>query len=234
LVHAGFFIRIKIAPKVKIKLVTCVSEVCVRGTGYLTHLCQGDKGDGVPGTLEGDMCQGDGGVDTFEGSCMLNSNKNTAVLGMGNPLMGDDAFGSFVIQELKKQPEINADLIDAGTDSAAVLDVFLKYRYVILIDAVDFKAKPGSLCRISFHDLQKMQQDLTLSLHNINPVSVLKLAGHVKQRSSKTKKATSGGYLLGIQPKNIGPGFGLSPDVEKALPRAVDIIIRSLTTEDLR
>jgi len=180
--------------------------------------------------------QSDGVVDTLSegiwGIMMHYPNNTTAVLCIGNLLMGDDAFGSFVIQELKKYPSLKADLIDAGTDPATVLDAFFKYGHIILIDAVDFKAEPGTLCRVGFNDLRKLQQDFAMSIHNLNPASMLKLIEQMQQRSGNTKEAIPDGYLLGIQPKNISPGLGLSPAVEKALPRAVDFIIKSLSKID--
>lgn len=156
--------------------------------------------------------------------------KNTAVLGIGNPLMGDDGFGYFIIQELQKKTGINADIIDAGTDPGIVLEALLSYEYLILIDTLDFNEKPGTLCRVSFNDLQKIDQDLSFSIHHINPITMLKLVRQM-QKAGKTLAFEPKGYLLGIQPKNISPGLGLSPDLVKALPRAVDFIIKTLSTK---
>lgn len=159
---------------------------------------------------------------------MLSIQHTTAVVGIGNSLMGDDGFGSTVIKELKTIPELNADLIDAGTDPGLILDVLLSYQYIIMVDVLDFCQRPGTLCRLSFDDIKKIDFGRILSLHNLNLVAMLKLAERIQKSGANPTNRTPQGYILGIQPEKIKPGIGLSPTVAKALPRVVDLIIQSI------
>ena len=72
---------------------------------------------------------------------------NVAIVGLGNVLMGDDAFGPYVVASLQAHydfPE-GVELIDAGTPGHE-LSVYLDGRDVlIVVDAVQAAGSPGDL-----------------------------------------------------------------------------------------
>jgi Ni,Fe-hydrogenase maturation factor len=60
------------------------------------------------------------------------------VLGLGNRLVGEDGFGSAVIEMLRGRPDLPAavDLVDAHTDLLAQVETLASYDEVVLVDVV--------------------------------------------------------------------------------------------------
>ena len=60
------------------------------------------------------------------------------VLGLGNRLVGEDGFGSAVIEMLRGRPDLPAavDLVDAHTDLLAQVEMLGAYDEVVLVDVV--------------------------------------------------------------------------------------------------
>jgi Ni,Fe-hydrogenase maturation factor len=60
------------------------------------------------------------------------------VLGLGNPLVGEDGFGGAVIEWLRRRPDLSAgvDLVDAHTDLLAQVETLASYDEVVLVDVV--------------------------------------------------------------------------------------------------
>lgn len=59
------------------------------------------------------------------------------IIGLGNPLMGDDGAGIQVVNELQKLdlPDY-VDVIDGGTPGVGLIDMMSGYSRVIVVDAV--------------------------------------------------------------------------------------------------
>jgi len=89
-------------------------------------------------------------------------------LGLGNPILSDDAVGIRVVEEIKsivgKKDGIEFTVGDiAGVD---ILDVIRGYDELVIVDAVKKGGTPGSLYTISLDELNDSIH-LT-SIHSIN------------------------------------------------------------------
>jgi hydrogenase maturation protease len=107
------------------------------------------------------------------------SNK-TLLLGLGNPLSGDDCFGSQVIERLQNEAELPPDvtLINAHTDLLNYLEDFAKYDRVILIDAIlDTERKLGEPGRVLLMEEASFQSwpEESQSVHQMSPLLATKL-----------------------------------------------------------
>lgn len=71
--------------------------------------------------------------------------KKALIIGVGNLLRGDDAFGSLAAQRLKGRLVVK--VVDAGSAPENYLGSIVKENpdTVLLIDAVDFGGQPGEL-----------------------------------------------------------------------------------------
>ncbi|MCX6546154.1 MAG: hydrogenase maturation protease [Acidobacteria bacterium] len=60
------------------------------------------------------------------------------VLGLGNPLVGEDGFGGAVVEWLRRRSDLPADvdLVDAHTDLLAQVETLASYDEVVLVDVV--------------------------------------------------------------------------------------------------
>jgi hydrogenase maturation protease len=74
---------------------------------------------------------------------------DTLVVGLGNPILGDDGVGWRVIDELDGMDHGDASLQQACVGGVSLMEIMVGYRRAIIVDAViDPEAVPGSVwCR---------------------------------------------------------------------------------------
>jgi len=147
--------------------------------------------------------------------------KNILVLGLGNILLGDEGVGVRVIEQLlsRSLPD-EIEVIDGGTAGYELINFFEGKEKVIIVDAVKTNDTPGSVYKM---DLSVVQEDETvqLSLHQIGLKNVFKMASMMDLNPEVT--------LIGIVPKNYQDyNIGLSKDVEKAMPLAIETVLKEL------
>jgi hydrogenase maturation protease len=156
------------------------------------------------------------------------------VAGIGNIFLGDDGFGVEVVRRLAARPlppdvrgDVNVDVRIKdfgirGFDLAFALDTA---EIVILVDAVSRGEAPGTIYTIE-PDVDNLQGSgasdaRTPDAHSMDPIEVLRLA---KQMNIEPGRI----LLVGCEPATFGPEgegqMGLSPPVEGAVDRAVELI----------
>jgi hydrogenase maturation protease len=109
------------------------------------------------------------------------ASRKTLILGVGNPLSGDDIFGSQVLQRLhqnKKNLPPGITLVDAHTDLLNHIEDFAEYENVLLIDAIldpeGKLAEPGNVVALD-EEKFKSFSEVSQSVHQISPLMALKL-----------------------------------------------------------
>lgn len=81
----------------------------------------------------------------------------TLVLGLGNELLSDDAVGIFAARALKEKLSDKVDVIESSLAGLALLDFFIGYERVIVIDAVKTgRRPPGTIYELSPEDLDSV------------------------------------------------------------------------------
>jgi hydrogenase maturation protease len=95
------------------------------------------------------------------------------VICFGNPLHGDDGFGSAVYSCLSQTAGLPADvrIFDAGTCGLNALSLFENCQEAILIDALEPNGQPG---HISQPDAQSFLGDSSWPLHALDVGYLLK------------------------------------------------------------
>lgn len=108
---------------------------------------------------------------------MSTNKRRVIVIGLGNPLMGDDGLGLAVLDELRTgyalPPEV--ELVDGGTWGINLLPVIEDADELILIDAIDVGAAPGTFVRLE-HDRLPRYLATKISPHQVDLRDVLGLA----------------------------------------------------------
>jgi hydrogenase maturation protease len=139
----------------------------------------------------------------------------TLVLGVGNPLMGDDGLGpaalARLLQEWSLPPEISWR--DGGTGGLEILPEIEQAERVLVIDAIDVGAAPGADVVLERHELPRCC-GLRISPHEVGLRDLLALA---ELRGRLPSQAAA----LGLQPGRIALPPGLSDEVEGRLPDLV-------------
>jgi hydrogenase maturation protease len=92
-----------------------------------------------------------------------------------------------------------------------------------LIDAIDFKAEPGSVFEGRIEDLDVLEA--RSSTHALSPLSFLRI---IKEVTGRPEEA----ILIGVQPKSLEEGEGLSEEVEGAVSEVIDRVMRLIGLED--
>lgn len=142
----------------------------------------------------------------------------TAVMGAGNLLMSDDGVGVHVVQVLRTRKGLPGDvkLIDAGTAALDVLPLLDGIDRLIIVDAVKGGGAPGTVYQFSPDDISE-EPSRRLSLHQISLLQAL--------NTDKMLGASLPGIVIvGVEPKTISPGTGLSPEVQAAIEKVVETV----------
>jgi hydrogenase maturation protease len=144
------------------------------------------------------------------------------VLGLGNALMSDDAFGSQAVAALLTRYRFPEDVtvIDGGTLGLDLLPRLEGLDRLLIVDAIDMQAPPGSVFRLQGEEVPRAFAG-KLSVHQMglqDLLAVAELRGHLPAEL----------VVWGAQPGSIEVGLELTPAVAEALERVVDEIAEEL------
>lgn len=148
--------------------------------------------------------------------------KSVLVLGIGNLIMSDDGVGVRVVQELKRSYRFpgNVMVVDGGTLGLDLLPMLESATHLILVDAVEFGEKPGTLIRLIGEELP-VALETKLSPHQMglkDLLAVSELMGHSPGEM----------VLIGVQPGSIEMGIELTADVYVALDEMMSKVLFEL------
>lgn len=142
----------------------------------------------------------------------------TLVLGMGNPLRGDDGVGGFVLGALRALGNLPPDVMLCSAEGGDVLGPLTAetWRCVVIIDAADLGQAPGTWMRLGPGALAVTQ--LRGSTHQIGLVEALAMA-HALGRDPERVA------IFAVQPQSTEWRAGLSVEVLRALPDLVAAVL---------
>ncbi len=142
------------------------------------------------------------------------------VLGVGNPLLGDDGFGLKVIEFLKNKNINNVDLIELPTPSPWDLyEVFREGGYFIIIDAL----ANGSDDQIEVFSISELKS-FPIILKSQHEVSISQVIDLLSLYDIKVE-----GVVVGVKYKNITPSLELSENLQYLVPKAAKIVEELIT-----
>lgn len=136
------------------------------------------------------------------------------VLGVGNPLRGDDGVGGRVVAELRHQRAAgtadlpaNVELIDAGVPGPELLPWLAEAAGAVIVDAAVAGGNPGTVT--VWRDGEACGGRSGTGVDDL--LATARLARSLPRAIS----------LVGVEAVSFEPGVALSADVEAALPAAV-------------
>ncbi|MFC1899893.1 hydrogenase maturation protease [Chloroflexota bacterium] len=108
----------------------------------------------------------------------IRGNMKTLILGIGNPILCDDAVGIEIARKIKEEKE-ELEIIETSEAGIALLDFVVDYEKLIIIDSIKIEnGKPGELYKITLDDL-KPAQDFSSS-HGIGIATAFALGKKMK------------------------------------------------------
>ena len=154
-------------------------------------------------------------LEALASLCSPSFQRRVAVIGIGNRLWGDDGAGPELLRKLKEEwgmqePRLNSQgqcfFIDAGEspEDWLIRIADLKPDVILVIDAMDLHAEPGS---IAILESEALPEAFCYSTHRLPLRTLLHL----------WEKSGSKALVLGIQPKDVIFREGLSPEVKMSI-----------------
>lgn len=129
------------------------------------------------------------------------------VLGIGNPLMTDDGVGIHVVRALQEQNSFTSDeveILDGGTLGYLLIDRVSGVDSLVVVDAANMHAAPGSVKVLTGEALAAVLNDSgASSVHEAalgDLLQMMTLSGHAPRNLA----------LVGVQPDRIEWGTELS------------------------
>jgi len=146
----------------------------------------------------------------------------TVVIGLGNPLRGDDGVGVHLVQALRERTLPAAvEILDGGTQGLGLVTLLEGRRRAILVDAADVGRAPGQFVRFRLDEARLPGSDERLSVHAAGLSDALRLAEALGVLPEEV-------IVFGVQPAAIEWDRGLSPEVEGAMPRLLEAVLAEI------
>ncbi len=146
---------------------------------------------------------------------------NTLILGIGNPILTDDAVGIKIAQKLKEEnPKL--EVIETSEAGIALLDLITGYDKLIIIDSIKTeKGKPGDLYKLELGDL-KPAKDFSSS-HGIGIATAFELGQKMGFNMPK---------LVSIYAVNIKDNTTFGEKCTEAVKERISFIARQIIEEE--
>ena len=144
--------------------------------------------------------------------------RRVVIVGVGNPIRGDDAVGPKIIELLESKPINNVLLLNTESVPEAFTGKVEQFNptHVLLVDAANFRGVPGETKLITGEQIGGQ----AISTHSL-PLNIF--------ISYIEKTLGISVILLGVQPMSINLGEPMSEPVEKAAKTVADTINRILS-----
>jgi len=151
--------------------------------------------------------------------------KKIAILGIGNILELDDGVAIYATKYLEKNyifsPQV--DIINGGVEGINLLNLFMEYEYIFILDAIEIEDTPGSIYHIPSDKLTGYGLN-SGGAHEIGVLQcfdILELMGKELPQSS----------VFGIIPEKIDVAIGLSETMRKNFLLYIEKLLEALSTK---
>jgi hydrogenase maturation protease len=152
---------------------------------------------------------------------------NILVLGIGQPLRGDDAAGLEAVRLWQQNHPLSAQKVQVELcelPGLTLLDRLDEVQAAVLVDALHAASAPGTLYRLGPDDLETFRLDAH-SAHGWGVAETLAL-GRLLHSHLEQCRIT----LIGIVGEQFNMGAGLSAAVQAALIEATALIEKEVET----
>lgn len=140
------------------------------------------------------------------------------VIGLGNPLRGDDSVGRIVAARVKRRKQPFLKVVECSGDGIELMELWSEASTVIVVDAVASGDETGTV-----HRFDASQQALPVrfsrgSTHDFGLGEAVELARALNQLPRRL-------IVFGIEGKQFDLGSALSAAVKKIVPHVVERVL---------
>ncbi len=166
-----------------------------------------------------------------ENDTVCHTMEKTLVIGLGNPILGDDGVGWKIAEEVKAQLAISPnerssiEVDCASLGGLSLMERMLGYEHVILIDSMKTGQNPvGTVSVFPLAALPNPTASHSASAHDTSLMTALKVAQSLQIGIPKRIE------VVAIEAKDVYEfSEKLSPVVESAVPKAVGRVLELLS-----
>jgi hydrogenase maturation protease len=158
----------------------------------------------------------------------------TIIIGLGNPILGDDSVGWRVAELIRQQieapatpnPDLEIDCLALG--GISLMERMVGYDRAILIDAITTGQKPvGSVFHFPIEALPNLTADHMTAVHDASLPTALQLGRTMGAHLPDTID------IVGIETiSNYDFSEELSPPVAQAIPQAVNQVLELMKSQN--
>jgi hydrogenase maturation protease len=155
---------------------------------------------------------------------------STLIIGLGNPILGDDGVGWKVAEQIKSvirdQSSVEVDCLSLG--GLSLMERMLGYQRVVIVDSMETGQGPaGSVRVIKLEELENPSAGHSASAHDTSLITALDTAKAMGLPAPKSVE------IVAIEAKNVYDfSEELSPAVAEAVPLAVQAVLNLLNKEE--
>jgi hydrogenase maturation protease len=154
----------------------------------------------------------------------------TIVVGLGNPLLGDDGVGWKVAEEVKQRLGENSNVVVEcySLSGLSLMEQMIGYGRAILIDSLNTgRHDQGEVVTFTLDTLEDLTYGHSASAHDAS----LKTALKVGRNMDEVLPADKDIYVVAIEAQHVYDfKEELTPAVEASVPVAIEIVLELLKT----
>lgn len=157
------------------------------------------------------------------------------LIGLGNPILGDDAVGWKVVEQVEqrlRQPQYETeklcDIVYLSIGGLGLMECLIDYDRAIIVDALSTGHRPpGTITTQKLEDIIERAAGHTYSAHDASLNDAVNLARRIGARVPEEL------IVVGIETDSVHDfSEVLTSDVEAAIPQAVENVIELLTRNE--
>jgi len=163
----------------------------------------------------------------------MNSRSTTLVIGLGNPILGDDGVGWKVAEQLDADlrqvdlPEgVNLEFEFLSLGGLSLMERMEGYQDVLVVDSIRTSSKPnGMIYSLPLSRLPNLSAGHTTAIHDTS----LSTALEVGRQMGLVLPADV--WVVAVEAEYVFDfSEEMSPEIEAAVPKMVDLVKKILTT----
>lgn len=149
--------------------------------------------------------------------------KPILIICLGNPLMRDEGIGIRLASELLVHLTDNPDveILDLGTGGLSVIHAIAGREKIVFVDCAIMGQAPGLMHRFTPGQVRSLKVRMRYSLHEGDLLNTLELSRRLGQCPDDI-------VILGIEPKEIAHGEGLTSELENNIQQYIRTILKEL------
>jgi len=147
------------------------------------------------------------------------------VVGVGNPLRGDDAVGIAVAERLRGRVPEDVQVLECEQEPSRLLDAWGDADLALVVDACSSGEAPGTVSRFDASSDPLPTRVFRSSTHAFGVGDAVELARALDRLPRRV-------VVFGVEGGQFTAGAPLSPEVRSAVERVAQDVVRELEGDD--